>query len=140
MAGNLSVMAAGAQRHGMAAGVLDDGRGSLPVQHLGVVASGQRLLAYEAAANLRLAVEDGVGELTVLEQVLVKQVREFLDRIVLADAHEGKLEEANDDGRQRDIAFVVVLQVEDQSALGHAGNHVGQFGLGDVRSPRQAAQ
>ena len=140
VAGHLGVVAAGAQRDGVVAGVLDDGRGPLPVQHLGVVVGGQCLLVDQAAANLGLPVEDGVGELAILEQVLVKQPRQFLDRVVFADAHEGELEEADDDGREGDIPLAVVLQVEDEAALGHARDHVGQFGLGYVRPPRQATQ
>ena len=123
----------------MGPGALHDGAGPLPVQDLAVVTLGQCLFPHQRAADLRVAGKDGAGKVLVLKHILLEKLGQLVLGVVLPCAHEGELKEADHHRRQGDIAFAVVLQVEDQPALRHRGEFLLQRILGHLQPARQAA-
>ena len=91
-----------------------------------MVAVRQRILAHERPAYLGLPLEDRVAESIALVEILFEQFGQAFHRQVFARAHEGELEEADDDRGQRDESLFVVIQVNDQTAASHVRDPVVQ--------------
>ena len=134
------VVAARAERDRMRRGRLDNMAGPLPVQNLHVVAARQRFLPHQRAPDLRLAGEDRAREAVVLEEILVEQSRQFCHRHVVTRAHEGVLEETDDDRREGEIALAVAHHVQHEPALSHRRQLVIQPVRWNLQLARQAIQ
>ena len=97
-----------------------------PVQDFRVVALRKRLLADERAADLRFLPVYRAGEAVVLGHVLLEEAGEPARRLAAVEAHEGVLEEPDDDGRQSEIALPLDVDVQHEAAAGHLAQAVAE--------------